>query len=55
MALHALNLLFKLFRYGRIESHGVCVNLATDRVAPLAIDPQTWKRFGYVVEEKVAA
>lgn len=55
MALHALNLLFKLFRYGRIESHGVFVNLATDRVSPLAIDPQTWKRFGYVVEEKVAA
>jgi len=55
MALHALNLLFKLFRYGRIESHGVFVNLATDRVSPLAIDPQTWKRFGYVVEEEVAA
>jgi len=55
MALHGLNLLWRLFRHARIESHGAFVNLATDRVSPLAIDPVTWKRFGYDVELQSAA
>jgi len=50
MALHGLNLLWKLFRHGRIEHHGVFVNLATDRTSPLAIDPDAWARFGYQVQ-----
>lgn len=55
MALHGLNLLWTLFRSGSIAHHGVFVNLATGRSAPLTIDPATWARFGYVIEEKAAA
>lgn len=51
MALHALNLLWKLFRLARLEAHGVFVNLATDRSSPLMIDPEAWGRFGYQVKQ----
>jgi PRTRC genetic system ThiF family protein len=51
MALHGLNLLWKLFRTARLEAHGVFVNLATDRTSPLLIGPDTWGRFGYQVKE----
>lgn len=47
VALFALNLLFELFRYGRIEYHGVFVNLKTARSTPLGIDQIAWGRFGY--------
>lgn len=50
MALHGLNLLWQLFRYGRIDHHGVFVNLASGRSTPLAIDPTAWERFGYRIE-----
>ncbi len=52
MALYALNLLFELFRYGGLSHHGVFVNLKTARTSPLAIDPETWKRFGYEAMRK---
>jgi len=47
VALHALNLLFELFRYGGLGHHGVFVNLKTARTSPLPIDPEAWERFGY--------
>lgn len=47
MATAALNLLFKLFRYGSISSHGVFINLETDRSTPLLVDPAGWERMGY--------
>lgn len=55
IALQALNLLWRLFRHGRIESHGAFVNLAAGRVTPLMIDPEVWKRMGYDVTTLVAA
>jgi PRTRC genetic system ThiF family protein len=44
LANHALGLLARLFRYGAIEHHGAFVNLQSNRVQPLAIDPKIWKR-----------
>ena len=44
LANHALGLLARLFRYGAIEHHGAFVNLQSNRVQPLAIDPDVWKR-----------
>lgn len=52
MALYATNLLWEWFRYGRIEYHGVFVNLKNARTAPLAIDPVAWERFGYQLQPK---
>lgn len=43
----ALNLLWRLFRYGEIDHHGVFINLATARATPLPVDPLAWARFGY--------
>lgn len=47
MALYGLNLLSELFRHGKIDYHGVFVNLKTARTTPLKIDPQAWARMGY--------
>jgi PRTRC genetic system ThiF family protein len=45
LANHALALLARLFRYGRISYLGVFVSLAdTARVEPLRIDPKCWRR-----------
>jgi len=43
----ALQLLWQIFRFGRISWHGAFVNLATGRTSPLAIDPAAWARFGH--------
>lgn len=50
MALYALDLLWQLFRHGRVEYHGYFVNMATGRTAPLAIEPAVWERFGYCIK-----
>jgi len=42
LAQHALALLTRLFRYGRIDHHGAFVNVAQNRVQPLAISPALW-------------
>lgn len=47
----AMNLLWKLFRYGETEIHGAFVNLQTMRTNPLPIDPVAWARMGYVAQE----
>lgn len=44
---HGMNILWKLFRHGRISNHGVFVNTQTERVSPLPINPVDWERFGY--------
>jgi PRTRC genetic system ThiF family protein len=44
LAQHALGLLTRLFRYGRIENHGAFVNLAQNRVQPLPINPAVWRK-----------
>lgn len=56
IALYGLNLLWRLFRHGRIDHHGVFMNLATGRTAPLPVDPAAWERMGVcrTLEEKAA-
>jgi PRTRC genetic system ThiF family protein len=44
LAQHALGLLTRLFRCGRIEHHGAFVNLAQNRVQPLPINPAIWRK-----------
>jgi len=44
LAQHALALLARLFRHGRIEHHGAFIDVAHNRVQPLAIHPETWRR-----------
>ena len=39
IANHALALLARLFRYGRVGHHGGFVNLATGQLSPLPVDP----------------
>ena len=52
MANAACNLLWELFRYGQLTHHGQFVNIRSGRVTPLAIDPETWKRFGFEAKLK---
>lgn len=44
LAYHALALLTRLFRYGRIDHHGAFVNACDNRVQPIAINPDLWRR-----------
>jgi hypothetical protein len=44
LAYHALALLTRLFRYGRIEHHGAFVSVRENRVHPIAINPKLWRR-----------
>lgn len=44
LAYHALALLTRLFRYGCIEHHGAFVNARENRVQPIAINPELWRR-----------
>jgi PRTRC genetic system ThiF family protein len=44
LAYHALALLTRLFRYGRIEHHGAFVNARENRVQPIAINQELWRR-----------
>lgn len=51
MALYACNLLFELFRFGKIEYHGNFINLKNGRTIPMEIDPQFWARMGYITQK----
>lgn len=50
----ALQLLWQIFRFGRITWHGAFVNLATGRTTPLPVDPAAWARFGHFTKQKGA-
>ena len=47
LAQHALALLTRLFRYGRIEHHGAFVNMVQSRVQPLPINPTLWRKMSH--------
>lgn len=47
LATHGINLLAKLLTKGEIETHGLFLNLESERTSPLPIDPATWERFGF--------
>ena len=40
----ALQILWMLFRYGKISYHGAFVNAGTGRTVPLPVDPVVWER-----------
>jgi PRTRC genetic system ThiF family protein len=44
LAYHALALLTRLFRYGRIEHHGAFINVRENRVQPLMMGALLWRR-----------
>ena len=44
LAQHALALLARLFRYGKISYHGGFINLQEGCGARLGVDPSVWKR-----------
>jgi PRTRC genetic system ThiF family protein len=44
LAQHALALLARLFRYGKISYHGGFINLREGCAARLAVDPLLWRR-----------
>lgn len=47
IALPALNLLWQCFRHGKIQHHGCFIDLKSNRMSSLPIDPNAWKRFGF--------
>lgn len=51
IATQALQLLWRMFRYGHITYHGVFVNLAEGRATNLPIDPKAWARFGFLSQD----
>lgn len=40
-------LLYELFSKGRLNQHGVVVNLDSKRAGPIEVDQKTWARFGF--------
>lgn len=47
VAVWGLNMLWELFRHGKLDYHGVFVNLKSGRASSLPVDPEAWARFGY--------
>jgi PRTRC genetic system ThiF family protein len=45
LANHALALLSRLFRFGRLQYHGGFVSLASGAAVPLRIDPKVWRAY----------
>ena len=48
-------LLYQLFSKGRLAVHGAVMNLDTMRTAPIEVNPEVWKRFGFGAEREKAA
>ena len=45
VATHTLNLLWQLLNVGRLEHHGVFIDLKSSSVRSLPIDPHQWRKF----------
>lgn len=43
----ACNILFELFRFGKIRDHGCFINLKLNRINPIPISYEMWSRLGY--------
>lgn len=52
MANEIFNLLWMLFRNGKLNYSGKFVNLETGMARPIALDTEVWKRMGYEVPEQ---
>ena len=55
VATFALNLLWRLFRFGEIDHHGYFVNLECGVATPLPIDPEAWARFDFPPTSRASA
>ena len=47
MATCALEIVWKMFRYGQVKVHGAFVNLDTMTVRPLPVNPAVWESMGW--------
>ncbi len=47
----SMQVLYRLFTRGRIETHGAFLNLDTYRMSPIPIDAAVWRRMGYNAPE----
>ncbi|CAB3754708.1 PRTRC system ThiF family protein [Paraburkholderia humisilvae] len=43
----AAELLWQMFRYGKLSFHGNFVNLSSGRVVPIPVDEEVWSNMGY--------
>ena len=50
-----LNILWRLFRFGKLHYHGGFINLASERTVPLPVDPAVWARMGHIPPTPEAA
>jgi PRTRC genetic system ThiF family protein len=48
----AMQILWQLFRFGKIDWHGAFVNLKSGRTTPLPVDPATWDRMRGIPSSK---
>ena len=55
MANEIFNLLWMLFRNGKLNYSGKFINLETGISRPLSLDTEVWKRMGYDVPDQVSA
>lgn len=55
MANEIYNLLWMLFRNGKLNYMGKFVNLETGTARPIALDTEVWRRMGYQVPEQESA
>lgn len=55
VATTAFQLLWEMFRRGKLKNHGAFINSKTLTVKPLPVDPDVWKRFGATIKYKKAA
>jgi len=55
LAVSALAMLARLFRYGRLTHHGAFFNAATGRMTSLPIDPERWAKLRQQNRKRAAA
>lgn len=53
VAVSAYTLLWNLLRHGKLDHHGVFVDVRTGRSTPLMIDSATWEFMGYSSKQQV--
>jgi len=44
----AVEIIWKMFRYGHLDIHGAFIDTKTLNIRPMPIDPDMWARMGYV-------
>ena len=55
MADAAVNLLWRLLRYGGLDSHGAFIDIESMSMRPIPVDPAFWARLGWASSHKSTA